>query len=88
MSEYADRIIKLEKKEKALRNKYAAECNQVDELTEELESIDQKNVIKTKYIVGYTFEQTAQALNYSESYTYKLHRLAIKRLEIALKKIG
>lgn len=88
MSEYANRLIQLEQKEISLRDKYAMECKRVDMLIDKLEDIDQVNVIKARYIIGYRFEQIAKVLNFSESQTYKLHRLGVKHLDIVLQEIG
>ena len=86
MSEYAARLLKLEEQGLALCNEYAKQCELVDELVAELKNVDQVNVIKAKYIVGLTFEQIADALYFSESYTYKIHRQAIRNLELAIRK--
>lgn len=81
MPKYAERLLDKEKKYSILQEQYVEECSRVDKLLTKLNDIDQINVIRTHYVVGYTFEKTADTLSYSESHVYVLHRKAIARLK-------
>ena len=55
---------------------------EIGELISHIQNVRHRTVMSMRYISGYTFPRIAEALEISDRAVFKIHRMAVNRLEI------
>ena len=82
MMKFVEKLSDLEDSLKVLEKSYTEQYTKVESLIKQINDARLEEILILRYLVGLNPRDIASSMGYAESWVHKLHRDAIKELEV------